>query len=287
MIFASTAKPATRAAPLTSKIRDGLVNHPIRLQGKTQKSRPVIRGMFDAIAPTYDRLNHLLSLSLDRWWRLTTVHWTLRALENLQTGASWNKPLRILDVATGTGDLALAFARRLGDPARCVGVDFSHPMLRLACKKTLRQGHETQLAFVEADGHHLPFPAKHFDAATIAFGLRNAEHPERLLGEMARVVRPGGVVGVLEFYQPDHPLFRKIYLAYFQRVLPCLGGWISRSAAYEYLPASVLEFWDMKETRRRLARCQLRPVQSWCLSAGIVGLHIARRPSSSLIEEEC
>jgi demethylmenaquinone methyltransferase/2-methoxy-6-polyprenyl-1,4-benzoquinol methylase len=243
--------------------------------------------MFDAIAPSYDRLNHLLSLSLDRWWRLTTVHLTLRALEDSRAGENPYKPMRILDVATGTGDLALAFARRLGDAACYVGVDFSHSMLRLARKKTLGKGREAQLAFVEADGQDLPFPAESFDAATIAFGLRNAEHPERLLGEMARVVRPGGVVAILEFYQPDDPVFRKIYLAYFQHVLPRIGGWISRSAAYGYLPASVLEFWDMKETRRRLARCRLRPVQSWRLSAGIVGLHIARRPSTSLIEEEC
>lgn len=287
MIFAPAAVTATGAVPLTSKIRDGLVNHPIPLQGKTQKSRRIIRGMFDAIAPTYDRLNHLLSLSLDRWWRLTTVHLTLRALEDSRAGENPYRPLRILDVATGTGDLALAFAGRLGDAAHCVGADFSPPMLRLARRKTLRKGRETQLAFVQADGHHLPFPDASFDAATIAFGLRNAERPERLLGQMARVVRPGGVVGILEFYQPDDPLFRKIFLTYFQHVLPRIGGWISRSAAYEYLPASVLDFWDMKETRRRLAGCRLRPVRSWRLSAGIVGLHIARRPLPSVPEEEC
>lgn len=254
------------------------------LQGETGKSGPRIRGMFSAIAPTYDLLNHLLSLSIDRRWRRITVRLALDSLNgSLPDGGRGNGRItrhgevRILDVATGTGDLALAFARRSGAAARIAGVDFAAPMLQIAREKSDRSEFGQDIVFAEADGHSLPFGDDFFDLATIAFGLRNTEDPDRVLREMARVLRPGGCVAILEFSEPPGALFRGVYHFYFRRVLPVVGGIISRSAAYRYLPASVSAFWSMGEFRRHLRRAGLRPVGSWWLSDGIAGLHIARK----------
>jgi len=236
--------------------------------------------MFSAIAPTYDFLNHLLSLSVDRWWRQLTVRLALESLNGAgqrATAEMRSGTLRLLDVATGTGDLALAFAQARGPALRVAGVDFAAPMLRIARDKTRSQGLENVFTLAEADGHALPFRDSTFDLATIAFGLRNTENPDVVLREMGRVVRPGGCVAVLEFADPPNPLFRRLFRFYFHRVLPLIGGAISRSSAYRYLPASVASFWTMGEFRSRLRAAGLSPIGSWWLSGGIAGLHIARR----------
>ncbi len=250
------------------------------LQGQTGKSRSRIREMFGAIAPTYDLLNHLLSLSVDRWWRWTTVRLALESLDGDVPSQGTRPALRVLDVATGTGDLALAFADRLGPGARVVAVDFAAPMLDFARDKSRRRGIEDRLVLAEADGHALPFPDEAFDLATIAFGLRNTEDPEAVLRQMGRVVRPGGCVAVLEFVRPPNSLFRRVFEFYFHRILPRIGGWVSRSNAYRYLPSSVKTFWTMKEFRHHLGRGGLRVAGSWWLSGGIAALHIARREKS-------
>lgn len=196
----------------------------------TNDKKSQIRTMFDNIAPTYDRLNHLLSMNVDRLWRRRTVR--------LVAGQS---PSAVLDVATGTGDLALALARKLPE-ARICGVDLSAEMLKVAAEKLAGKGFP-QIELSQGDAEHLGFADETFDAVTVAFGVRNFEDIPAGLREMHRVLRPGGIVAVLELATPRSKAFGTLYNGYSHAVLPRIGGLVSSDAkAYEYLPASVDEF---------------------------------------------
>jgi demethylmenaquinone methyltransferase / 2-methoxy-6-polyprenyl-1,4-benzoquinol methylase len=186
--------------------------------------------MFASIAGTYDRANQVLSLGLHHGWRTAAVE---------LSGAS--KGERVLDCATGTGDLALAFRRAVGPDGVVVGTDFCEEMLALAPAKAERSG--LRVRFETADVLALPYKDGEFDVASIAFGIRNVEDPARGLAEMARVVRPGGRVVVLEFGQPGGALFAPLYRWYSHRVLPRIGGWVSGDrSAYEYLDRTSSRF---------------------------------------------
>ena len=190
-----------------------------------------VRDLFGSIAPTYDRLNHLLSFGLDRrWWR--------------RSAGTFNQVLarpdaRVLDICCGTGDLTAALlAQRPANAEPVTGLDFSHEMLALAEKKYAG----ANVRWVEGDAMALPFPDNSFDLVTSAFGFRNLVNYAGGLAEIHRVLRPGGSIGILECNQPDG-LSGKLYNLYFHHVMPLIGGWISRErAAYEYLPASVRRF---------------------------------------------
>ncbi len=235
------------------------------LQMKITKEPGQIRSMFGAIAPRYDLLNHLLSLSVDKYWRWRTVRVLTR-----QTGEN----RRILDLCTGTADLALLLARYHS----VVGCDFSHPMLRLALEKTVASRLQNRMSVVEADALSLPFGDGVFDAVTVAFGLRNLENYERGLCEMKRVLKPGGTVAVLEFSQPRFPIVREAYLFYFSRILPQVGEWISgRPGAYSYLCHSVRDFPGQHELEHIVETAGLRYVRHYSLTGGIAALHVARR----------
>lgn len=187
-----------------------------------------VRAMFAAIAPVYDRLNDVLSLGVHRRWRARTVRMTARP------------GLRVLDCATGTGDLALAFARAVGPAGRIVGVDFCIPLLTRAREKAGRAG--ADVSFVVGDALRLPFPDGGFDLATIAFGIRNVADPVACLVEMSRVVRPGGRVAVLELGAPRGPL-RGLLTVYARHAMPVAGRLFGGdAAAYRYLPATSLAF---------------------------------------------
>ncbi len=189
-----------------------------------------ISAMFDDIAPRYDFLNHLLSAGIDRRWRR-------RAIRSLAlTGRE-----RVLDLCTGTGDLAIA-AHRAG-ARHVLGVDFSPAMLRLGRAKLRRRGLDSRIALVRADASRVPVASASVDAVTIAFGIRNVEDRRAACGEALRVLKPGGRLAILEFAMPTAPLFRRLYLSYFRHVLPRIGRWVSGHAtAYAYLPASVDAF---------------------------------------------
>ena len=224
-----------------------------------------IRGMFGAIAPWYDTLNHLLSLNVDRSWRRTVV----RLVPPEGTAP-------VLDLCTGTGDLALEYRRRGRVPV--VGADFCRPMLERAAAKS-RRG--PALPLVEADAQKLPFASDRFQIVCVAFGLRNVTDPELGLAEMVRVCRPGGRVAVLEFSQPRHPLFGRLYRAYFRTVLPRVGQALSNSpdSAYHYLPASVLKFPDGEALLARLRAHGLTDTWHRPLTLGIATLYVGSKPA--------
>ena len=228
-----------------------------------------IRSMFGAIAPWYDTLNHLLSLNIDRQWRKRTTR--LVAPEG-------NDP--ILDVCTGTGDLALAYDRAAHGALQIVGVDFCHELLARAEKKTRRRGALERIRFVEADAQQLPFADDSFQIACVAFGLRNITNMDRGLSEMVRVTKPGGRVAVLEFSKPRHRLIRGPYLFFFRRVLPLVGNLLSRSpdSAYRYLPESVMQFPDYEALTERMAKHGLREVRYHPFTGGIATLYVGWKP---------
>jgi demethylmenaquinone methyltransferase/2-methoxy-6-polyprenyl-1,4-benzoquinol methylase len=222
--------------------------------------------MFDAIAPRYDLLNHLLSAGLDRRWRTRAV----RALA-LQPGA------RVLDLCTGTGDLALAIAGTAAD-AQIVGIDFAAGMLRLGQDKVRGAGLERRIHLVRGDATRIPMAGSSCDGATVAFGIRNVSEPEGALAELARVLRPGGRLAILEFAEPRLPGLRTVYSLYFRLLLPTIGRLISRhESAYSYLPASVGSF---PPPARFVELCQaagFTGVRAVPLSFGIVYLYVAER----------
>ena len=199
-------------------------------QEQTKKEQ--VEEMFDNIAPTYDRLNHIMSLNIDRIWRRRVMRIIRRA-----------KPQRIMDVATGTGDRAIAMARKVNE-AHILGVDLSEEMLSEARKKIKRLELEKRITLEKGDAENLTMVASEsVDAATVAFGVRNFENIERGLSEIYRTLRPGGKLVVLEFSMPKNRLVRWVYRQYAHRLLPRIGGMISKDKqAYTYLPDSVEEF---------------------------------------------
>lgn len=235
------------------------------------KREAKIRGMFGAIAPTYDFLNHLLSLNVDKYWRWRTT----KMVPPQGSGP-------ILDLCTGTGDLALAYDRAARGRVPIVGADFCAPMLERAVRKSERAGATARIRFVEADAQHLPFPSDHFQLVSVAFGLRNVTDTDRGLSEMIRVAQPGGRVAVLEFSKPRNRLFGSLYQWYFRHVLPRIGQAISRSKdnAYLYLPASVQEFPDHEALAERMRRLGLVDVHFHPFTFGIATLYVGMKPTS-------
>jgi demethylmenaquinone methyltransferase/2-methoxy-6-polyprenyl-1,4-benzoquinol methylase len=224
-----------------------------------------IRGMFAAIAPRYDLLNHLLSLNIDRSWRRRTTR--LVPPDGVAP---------ILDLCTGTGDLALAYDRAAGGAVPVVAADFCHPMLVRAVEKTVKRQAVYRIRMVEADAQRLPFPDNTFQIACVAFGLRNVTDTDRGLAEMVRVTKPGGRVAILEFSKPRHWLFGRAYRFYFRHLLPRVGQWFSRSPddAYRYLPASVLEFPDYEALLAKMERHGLTGAKYYPFTYGIATLYV-------------
>jgi demethylmenaquinone methyltransferase / 2-methoxy-6-polyprenyl-1,4-benzoquinol methylase len=221
-----------------------------------------VREMFDRIAPRYDLLNRAMTAGLDGRWRRAAA-----GAADLAAGD------RALDCCTGTGDLALELAARVTGSGRVVGLDFAEAMLARARAKAAARGAEVE--FVAGDALALPFRDGEFDAATVAFGIRNVSDLDAGIAEMARVVRPGGRVVILEITTPRR--LRPFYEVWFDRVVPRLGRLLGRDgAAYSYLPASVRRFPGPPELAARMAAAGLADVRWRPLAGGIVALHHGR-----------
>ena len=226
-----------------------------------------IRSMFGAIAHRYDLLNHLLSFSIDRYWRRKVLG---QLRKRLDPGSL------VLDLCTGTGDLALVLASRY----RVVGSDFAHPMLILAQEKTRKKLMPVELC--EGDALALPFGEGLFAGVTIAFGLRNLADYGTGLGEMYRVLRPGGSLAVLEFSKPRLRVYRDVYLFYFRRILPKVGELISgRAGAYSYLYESVSEFLEESQMQLLLTQAGFHQITQLRLTGGIATLHLCAKPATT------
>jgi demethylmenaquinone methyltransferase/2-methoxy-6-polyprenyl-1,4-benzoquinol methylase len=230
-----------------------------------------IRRMFGQVAPWYDFLNHTLSLNVDRRWRAATTR--LVPPRGPEHGP-------ILDLCTGTGDLALAYDRAAGGAVPVVGADFCREMLLRAAGKVTAAGAARRVRLVEADAQALPFPGDTFQLVAVAFGLRNVTDPDRGLAEMVRVTRPGGRVAVLEFSRPRNRLFGRLYGFYFRHVLPRLGQLLCRNKenAYRYLPESVLRFPDYEALAEKLRGHGLVEVRYEPLTFGIATLYVGEKP---------
>ena len=187
--------------------------------------------MFDTIAPRYDLLNHLLSAGIDRTWRRKLLKFMNK-----------DHAARILDIATGTGDLAIMEASMM-PKAKVTGVDISRGMLSIAEHKVISKGLGERITLQEGDAENLPFESDSFDTVTAAFGVRNFENLTTGLSEMRRVLKPGGNMVILEFGEPRNKFLGRMYCIYFGKILPVIGGMVSRDySAYKYLPASVGKF---------------------------------------------
>ncbi len=232
----------------------------------TQSKKGQVEEMFDNISPKYDALNHILSVNIDKIWRKRTIK-KLRPYS----------PVTLLDIATGTGDFAVA-ASKLRD-VNITGIDISEGMLNVGRKKILKKNLTGKIDFLKADSENLPFNDHTFDAAIVGFGVRNFEHLNKGLSEIFRVMKPGGVFFVLEFSKPVATPFKQIYMFYFMRILPFIGRLISKdSSAYSYLPESVNEFPDGERFLSILA--ELGFIENKCFrqTFGIASIYEAHKP---------
>lgn len=227
-----------------------------------------IATMFDRIAPTYDALNHLLSFHIDKVWRRKTA----RTVEQ-------HHPADILDLATGTADLAITLARR-NPQARIIGIDISEKMLEIGKDKVIKHGFSQQIDLMTGDAADLPFPDNHFDCVTVAFGVRNFEDLETGLREIHRVTKPGGTVIILEFSMPERFPVKQVYHFYFKRLLPSIGRRVSKDPeAYRYLPESVERFPKPSAFQSMLSSVGLKTIQSIPMTCGIATLFHAEKAS--------
>lgn len=229
--------------------------------------------MFGEIAPWYDFLNHLLSLNIDKRWRAYTAR-------RIPPSPATDGP--ILDLCTGTGDLAFAYDAAARGEVPIIAADFCHEMLVRAEKKAAMAGLGNRIRFVEADAQALPFPADSFQLVTIAFGLRNITDTGAGLAEIVRVLRPGGRVAILEFSKPRHRVLGRIYRWYFRYLLPVIGQVLCRNkeSAYRYLPESVLKFPDYEELAAKMTASGLTEVGYDPLTFGVATLYVGVKPAA-------
>ena len=228
-----------------------------------------IRAMFDDIAPRYDLLNRLLSMGIDRHWRRFAVGKLRVPLGGM-----------VLDMATGTGDVALEIASRTADSVMIIGEDFTQGMLVKGREKIAASPYRDRIKLVNAPCEAIPHPDNLFDGVTIAFGIRNVVDRQTGLSEMCRVLKPGGRAVILEFSTPNNPLFRSIYMTYFHKILPFVGGLLSKRTAYKYLPDSVAEFPDQETFKSMMTQAGFVDVVHYDLTFGIATVYVGVGPQA-------
>jgi demethylmenaquinone methyltransferase/2-methoxy-6-polyprenyl-1,4-benzoquinol methylase len=227
-----------------------------------EDKRAAVESMFDSIAWRYDFLNHFLSLGIDRMWRKRAIRIISRSFHNP----------RILDVATGTGDLAIAAAKL--NPKKITGIDISQKMLEIGKIKIENKGLSGIIDLIYGDSENIPFSDNMFDVAMVAFGVRNFSDPIKGLTEMRRVILPGGIIIVLEFSKPTGFLFRSVYNFYFRNILPVFGKLVSKDkAAYTYLPESVMRFPDNNDFLEMLGTAGFSDTRQQKLTCGVASIY--------------
>jgi len=232
---------------------------------KSASKKQQVEEMFDNIAPKYDFLNHLLSMNIDKLWRR-------KAMGYLKS----SKPQSILDVATGTGDFAIEL-RKL-HPKEIIGADISEKMLQIGREKIKKRNLNSLITLQRGDSEQLPFPDNRFDALTVAFGVRNFENLKAGLKEMCRVLKPNGMLVVLEFSKPQAFPVKQMFYFYFNYVLPVIGKIFSKDQrAYTYLPESVRSFPEGKEFGKLLAEAGFKAVQCKSLTFGIASIYTGEK----------
>ena len=234
-------------------------NQPLNLK---EDKKAAVESMFDAIAWRYDFLNHFLSFGIDRLWRRRAIRIISKSF----------KDPHILDVATGTGDLAIA-AMKL-NPSKIEGIDISQKMLEIGKVKIDKKGFSGKIALIQCDSENMPFEDNIFDVAMVAFGVRNFSDPLKGLSEMRRVIRDKGMIMVLEFSKPAGLPFRPVYNFYFRNILPFFGKLVSKDkTAYSYLPDSVMKFPDNAEFLQLLELAGFTFIRQVKLTGGIASIY--------------
>lgn len=245
------------------------MNYPqesIKPYSKDGKKSEQVEQMFDHIAPAYDRLNHTLSLGIDRSWRRKAIDW-LRPFH----------PQRIMDVATGTGDFAILACRCL-EPEQLIGTDISEGMMNVGRDKVKKEGLSGKISFAREDCTALSFADRTFDAVTVAFGIRNFDDLDRGLAEMCRVLTPGGHLVILELTTPDRFPMKQLFGIYAKVVIPLLGKLLSKdNSAYRYLPQTIKAFPQGEVMQGILSRAGFSEVQFRRLTFGICTLYTATK----------
>ena len=226
-----------------------------------------IRQMFDEIAPSYDKLNHIMSLDVDKLWRR-------HALKEIVDGTAQ----QILDVACGTGDSTIVTAKAAAEGSHVTGADISEGMMSLVMDKARAAGVEDRVSLQVADGEDLPFPEASFHRVTCAFGIRNFEHKELGLKEFHRVLKPGGKAVILELSVPRNRVIRWFYDLYFLHILPWIGGKVSGNReAYKYLPASVHAFPSPMQFCRMMDQAGYRRVRHKSFTLGLCRMYVGEK----------
>ncbi len=233
---------------------------------KQARKKQQVKEMFDNISPKYDLLNRLLSIGIDQAWRR-------KMIKLMQP----HQPQIILDIATGTGDLAILEARKL-NPEKIVGFDLSEGMLEVARKKIVQKKLDSVIELVQGDAENMPFNNHTFDAVTVAFGVRNFENLEKGLGEIHRVLKNNGIMLILEFSHPEKAPFKQLYGFYSKNILPFVGKIISGDpAAYTYLPESIAAFPYGEQMKNILSQTGFKNIKIYPLTFGISTVYFAKK----------
>ena len=226
-----------------------------------------IRDLFDSIAKDYDKLNHILSLDVDKTWRKRAIK------QIVETRAQ-----QILDIACGTGDFSIEIARKAHPDTKITGLDLSEGMLKVMDGKVASAGLQERIVTMQGNSEKMDFADGSFDRVTIAFGIRNFENRETALKEILRVLKPGGRLVILELSVPSNPVLNWLYKLYFTKILPWIGGLVSgKKAAYNYLPASVIKFPGKEEWMATMSSCGYDKVSHKAFTFGICRMYIGEK----------
>jgi demethylmenaquinone methyltransferase/2-methoxy-6-polyprenyl-1,4-benzoquinol methylase len=244
------------------------MNHMSEIKPYNQGSKKQeVEQMFDNIAHKYDFLNHFFSLGIDILWRKRAI----RMIKKYQ-------PKSILDVATGTGDFAILTAKHYREVDHITGLDLSEGMLEIGRKKIIEQKLSSRISMVKGDSEKLPFEDHSFEALTVAFGVRNFEDLKQGLREMHRVLKPEGVMAIIEFSKPKKFPIKQLFTVYFKHIMPTVGNWLSKdSRAYSYLPESVDAFPEGEAFKLILSNTGFSKIEIISLSGGIASIYFAQK----------